>query len=193
MLEATQTASSEIVSEQSKQWEGQTVDGKYPLRQYIGGSDHSAVFLSESISANPQKVAIKLIGADEPNADIQLGRLKLAAKLSHPHLLRIVEAGSCQIDDHQLLFVAMEYADETLSQILPQRPLTQEETRELLKTTLDTLSYIHSNGFAHGHLKPGNILVAGEEIKLSSDGLCRPGAHTSSHPSPYNPPESSNE
>ena len=193
MLEATQTASGEIVFEQSKQWEGQVVNGKYPLRQYIGGSDHSAVFLSESISENPQKVAIKLIGADEPNADIQLGRLKLAAKLSHPHLLRIVEAGSCQIDDHQLLFVAMEYADETLSQILPQRSLTPAETRDLLKPTLDTLSYIHNNGFAHGHLKPANILVAGEQIKLSSDGLCRPGAHALGQPSPYDPPEVSNE
>jgi len=193
MLEATQTASGEIVFEQSKQWEGRAVNGKYPLRQYIGGSDHSAVFLSEILNENPKKVAMKLIAADERNADIQLGRLKLAAKLSHPHLLQIVEIGRCQIDDHQLLFVAMEYADETLSQILPQRALTPEETRDLLKPTLDTLSYIHNNGFAHGHLKPANILVAGEQIKLSSDGLCRPGAHSSGQPFPYDPPEVSSE
>ena len=193
MLEATQTASREIVFEQSKQWEGQVVNGTYPLRQYIGGSDHSAVFLTEILSENPQKVAIKLIAADEANADIQLGRLRLAAKLSHPHLLQIFEVGSCQLDDHQLLFVAMEYADERLSQILPQRALTPAETRELLTPTLDTLAYVHNNGFAHGHLKPANILVVGEQIKLSSDGLCRPGAPASRETSSYDPPEASNE
>lgn len=193
MLEATQTASGEIVFEQSEQWEGRVVNGTYPLRQYIGGSGHSAVFLTEILSENPQKVAIKLIAADEGNADIQLGRLRLSAKLSHPHLLQIFEVGSCQLDDHQLLFVAMEYADETLAQILPQRPLTPEETRDLLAPMLDTLTYIHNNGFAHGHLQPANILVAGEQVKLSSDGLCRPGAPASGQPTPYDPPEASNE
>jgi serine/threonine protein kinase len=193
MLEATQTASGEIVFEQSKQWEGQVVNGTYPLRQYIGGSDHSAVFLTEILSENPHKVAIKLIAADEANADIQLGRLRLSAKLSHPHLLQIFEVGRCELGDHQLLFVAMEYADENLAQILPQRPLTPQETRDLLIPTLDTLAYIHNNGFAHGRLKPTNILVAGEQIKLSSDGLCRPGALASKQPSPYDPPEASSE
>ena len=112
MLEATQTASGEIVFEQSQRWEGQIVNGTYPLRQYIGGSEHSAVFLTEILTENLQKAAIKLIAANETNADIQLGRLRLSAKLSHPHLLQIFEVGSCQIDGHHVLFVVMEYADE---------------------------------------------------------------------------------
>lgn len=193
MLEATQTASGEIVFKESKRWEGQVVNGKYPLRQYIGGTDHSAVFLTEIPGETPRKAAIKLIAADITNSDIQLGRLKFAAKLSHPHLLQIFEAGKCQLDEHHLLFIAMEHADETLSQILPQRPLTTEETRDLLTPTLDTLAFIHNNGFAHGHLRPANILVTGEQIKLSSDGLCRPGVPISSQTSPYDPPEAANE
>src|SRR5262249_10729948 len=193
MLEATQTASGEIVFEESKRWEGQVVNGKYPLRQCVGGTDHSAVFLTEIPGETPRKAAIKLIAADISNSDIQLGRLKFAAKLTHPHLLQILEVGKCQLDDHQLLFVAMEYADETLSQILPQRPLTPQETRDLLSPTLDTITFVHHNGFAHGHLKPANILVAGEQVKLSSDGLCRPGSPISGQPSPYDPPEAANE
>ena len=35
-----------------KSWEGRTVDGKFPLRQYLGGSDHSAVFLTELSGAH---------------------------------------------------------------------------------------------------------------------------------------------
>ena len=193
MLEATQTASGEIVFKESTRWEGQVVNGKYPLRQCIGCTDHSAVFLTELPGENPRKAAVKLIAADLPNSDVQLGRLKFAAKLKHPHVLEIYEVGKCELGDHQLLFIAMEYADETLAQILPQRPLTSQETRELLTPTLETLTFIHGNGFAHGHLKPANILVTGEQIKLSGDGLCRPGAPISGRPSPYDPPEAANE
>jgi hypothetical protein len=31
----------------SKQWEGRIVDGKFPLQKWLGGSEHSAVFLTE--------------------------------------------------------------------------------------------------------------------------------------------------
>ena len=44
-----------------KSWEGRVVEGKFPLRQWLGGSDHSAVFLTESANLPSQKIAIKLI------------------------------------------------------------------------------------------------------------------------------------
>ena len=46
-----------------KQWEGQIVNGTFPLRQYLGGSEHSAVFLTERRGRDPQRAAIKLIPA----------------------------------------------------------------------------------------------------------------------------------
>jgi hypothetical protein len=74
------------MTESWKNWEGQVADGQFHLRQYLGGSDHSAVFLTERES---QKAAIKFIPADPDNAETQLSRWRQAAKLSHPHLLRI--------------------------------------------------------------------------------------------------------
>ena len=96
----------------------------FPLRQYLGGSDHSAVFLTERRGREPQKAAIKLITVDPANTAAQLARWEFAAKLSHPHLLRLFETGSCQLDNVVLLYVVMEYAEENLAQILPQRALT---------------------------------------------------------------------
>ncbi len=49
--------------EEWKKWEGR-VDGKFPLRHWLGGSEHSAVFLTERPGHADQKVAIKLIAAD---------------------------------------------------------------------------------------------------------------------------------
>ena len=156
-----------------RQWEGQVVNGSFPLRQYLGGSDHSAVFVTERRGRDPQKAAIKLIAVDPANTAVQLARWEFAAKLSHPHLLRLFESGSCQIDNVVLLYLVMEYAEENLAQILPQRALTPEEIRDLLEPALDTLAFIHSKSLAHGRLKPSNIMAAGDQLKLSSDSLVR--------------------
>jgi serine/threonine protein kinase len=152
-----------------KSWAGRTVDGKFPLRQYLGGSDHSAVFLTERPGKPSSKAAIKLIAADGANVERQLSRWRDAAQLSHAHLMRIEEAGRCRIDNTQLLYVVMEYAEEDLSQILPQRPLAPAEVTDLLPPVLDALSYLHAKGFVHGRIKPSNVEAIGEQLKLSAD------------------------
>jgi TonB family protein len=147
-------------------WEGRVVAGKFPLRRWLGGSEHSAVFLTERQGQLSQKAAIKLIPADAGDADRQLARWRAAAQLSHPHLIRIFETGSCGTT---LLYVAMEYAEEDLSQILPQRPLTPAEVTDLLPPVLDALSYLHGKGLVHGCLKPSNVMAVGEQLKISAD------------------------
>jgi TonB family protein len=158
-----------------RQWQGQVVNGSFPLRQYLGGSERSAVFLTERHGREPQKAAIKLIAADPANVEIQLSRWKWAATRSHPHLLRLFEAGRCQLDNLSLLYVVMEYAEENLAQILPQRPLTPAEAREMLEPALDALAYIHGQSFVHSRLKPSNIMAVRDQLKLSSDSLLPSG------------------
>jgi len=154
-----------------KTWEGRAVDGKFPLRQWLGGSDHSAVFLTERGS---QKAAIKLIPADSADSDRVLSRWRAAAALSDPHLIRIFEAGRCAQDGKPFLYVAMECADEDLSQILPQRALTPAEVTDLLPPLLDALSYLHGKGLVHGSIKPSNVLAVGDQLKLSADPIVSP-------------------
>lgn len=154
----------------SKSWEGRVVDGKYPLRQWLGGSDHSAVFLTEFAEDKPtQRAAIKLIQVDEGSAELQLSRLQATKKLSHPHLIRTIECGLCRVDGSPFLYLLMECADDDLSQILPERPLAPSEVSDLLPPVLDALFYLHKNGFVHGRVKPSNVLAAGDQLKLSTD------------------------
>lgn len=178
------------MSEAWKQWEGQVIDGRFPLRQYLGGSDHSAVFLTEHGEREHQKAALKLIPADPASAELQLSRWKNAAQLFHPHLLRLFEMGRCQIDGVALLYLVMEYAEENLSQILSQRALNAEETRDVLVPVLDALACVHRQGFALSHLKPANIMAAADKIKLSTDGLQRTNETVRIRkPCVYDPPE----
>ncbi len=181
------------MTESWKHWEGQVVDGQFHLRQYLGGSGHSAIFLTEHGEGGTQKAAIKLIPADPDSAEVQLSRWRQAAKLAHPHLLRIFQVGRCQIGDMNLLYAVTECAQEDLSQILPRRPLSQAEARDMLAPVLDVLGYIHTAGFVHGRMKPANIMAVDDQLKISSDGLCRAGRSTAgqSKPGVYDAPESS--
>src|SRR5215469_10781005 len=155
--------------ETSRWWEGRVIEGRFPLQQWLGASDHSAVFLTEFAGQPSQKVAIKLIRVDDSECESELSRLKATRKLSHPHLIRILECGLCRIEGLPYLYAVMECADDDLSQILPQRPLEPQEVSNLLPPVLDALCYLHRNGFVHGRVKPSNVMAAGNQLKLSSD------------------------
>ena len=177
------------MTETREQWVGQSVNGKFCLRRYLGGSEHSAVFLIDYDDREPQSAVIKLIPENAPDAERQLDSWRLAATvLSHPHLIQLFQAGRCKIGDVKLVYVVMECADEDLSQIIPQRPLTDAEATDVLKPALDAIAHIHAKGSIHGRIKPANVMACGEQLKLSSDGLRRAGDPIG-NPGPYDPPE----
>jgi len=167
------------MSEAWKQWQGQVVDGKFPLRQYLGGSEYSAVFLTER-GETKQKAAIKFIQVEEAEAELQLSRWKRAAQLSHPHLLRIFDSGRCHLGDFDLLYAAMEHAEENLAQFLPQRPLTPAEARDVLAPALEALAYVHAEGLVHGRVRPSNIMAIEDCLKLSADAISSIAEHSKS-------------
>ncbi len=155
--------------------QGQIVEGRFPLIQYLGGTEHSGVFLTECADTENHRAAIKLIDAPPGNAQPQLTRWRLAARFSHPHLIRLFDAGRCTVENTPMLYVVMEYAEENLAEILTQRPLSPAETKEMLGPMLEALGYIHGKGFVHGHIQPSNIMAIGDQLKLSSDRICRVG------------------
>src|SRR3984893_14290811 len=169
------------MSETWKRWEGRTVDRRFPLQSYLGGSGHSAVFLTvtQPSGSDSEKAAIKLIPAGAVDAKQQFLRWKAASELAHPNLIRILEAGRGELDSTELLYVVMEYAEENLAQILPERALTAEETRGMLPPILRALQFEHDKGFVHGHIQPSNILAVGDQVKLSSDALSMAGERNS--------------
>ena len=178
-----------------EQFVGQVVDGNFPLLQFLGGSESAAVFLTERHDGDRiVKAAIKLIPAAPENNELQLSRWRMAAELSHPHLIRLFETGSCELGGIPLLYVVMECAEENLAQVLSSRALTPAETRAMLEPLLDVLGYVHAKGLVHGHIKPANIMAIGDELKLSSDALLRAGESAGStpdaHVDAYDPPES---
>jgi eukaryotic-like serine/threonine-protein kinase len=179
------------MSDMWKNWEGQVADHKYQLLRFLGSTDHSVVFLAEFHDPDPRQAAIKFVSADFAGREQQLETWKAAAQLTHPNLLRIYGSGSCKIDDMDLLYVATEYAEENLAQVLPHRALTAEETTEMLNAVVNALWFLHGRGLVHGHIKPSNVLASSDHLKLSSDTIVPAGEvrEMRRQRSAYDPPE----
>ena len=152
-----------------QEWENQIVDGRFRLLKYLGGSERSAVFLTERPEGDPRKTAIKIIPADPLTAEAYLARWREAASLFHPHLIQLFEMGCSALGNISCAYVVMEYAEEDLSHV--GRPLAAAEATEMLEAMLKGLSYLHNQGLAHGHLKTSNILAVADQLKMSSDSI----------------------
>src|SRR6266542_4319317 len=158
------------------EWQGMVVDGTFYLDRYLGGTEGSAVYFTDWGAEN-KPAAIKLIEADA-DAESHLSRWKLASELNHPNLLRIYQAGRCELDGVRLLYVVMEYAEENLAEILRERPLNADEAREMTSGVLEALAALHYKGLIHGQVKPSNIMASGDQLKISSDSIAHAGSRS---------------
>jgi TonB family protein len=155
-------------------WLGQVVDQRFPLLEWLGTSGESAVFLTEVAGERtdrPQKAAIKLLPADVEDAESRIAGWEAAQELSHPNLARVFHAGRCRLDTQNAIYVVTEFSDEILGEIVAIRPLSPHEAREMLAPVIEALDYLHGKGFVHGRIKPSNIMVVNDQLKISGDSL----------------------
>jgi type VI secretion system protein VasJ len=124
-------------------------------------------------------VALKTLSEDfagYPDAHALLyTEFALTARLSHRHVVRLfgfdVDAAS------QRAFITLELLNgPTLDQLLSERPegLDWDELRDLALPLLDALNYSHSRGVIHGDLKPSNVMLADDGLRLFDYGLGQP-------------------
>src|SRR6202051_1578951 len=93
-------------------WEGQVINGVFPLRRFLSGSDHSGVFLTEYQTEGLPNAALKLVPAIPILMKTSFSNGNTAPSLSHPHLIRLLDWGRCQLGQRHFLFVVMEYAEQ---------------------------------------------------------------------------------
>jgi serine/threonine protein kinase len=179
------------MSENWQRWEHEVVNGVFPLRRSVRNSGHSAVFLTEHKSKAIPEALLKLVPAIPTLKEAQLSQWSIASRLSHPCLVRLLDTGSCQLGGLSFLYVVTEYAEQTLAQILAQRVLEVEEFKKLMRPVLEGLSFLHRRQLVHGGLKPSNLLMFKERLKLASDAV-RPAGESSASLAPaseFDPPE----
>ncbi len=172
------------------EWVGRTVEGRFPLLECLGDSRTSVVFRTELPGPPAKRAAVRLVPIDGEDPQSLMKEWAAATRLSHPHLMKIYLSGQAEVDGIRLLYVVTEFAEENLAQIIPERPLSPDEVREMVPPVVDALSYLHGQGMVFGHLKPSNIMVVDNLLKLPLDSIAgRAVAKTQADPSIYDAPE----
>src|SRR5260370_22545308 len=148
------------------EYEGRTIDGTYPLTKLIRPEGRSAFFSTSN--GTGVAAVIRLIESGFEGDEI-LTRWSGVAAMTDPNLVKLKSFGHVVVDETSLVYAVMEPVEANLSEILRERRLTEQETRQIATSLLAAIEAVHSNGFVHEHVEPANVLAVGEVMKLRSD------------------------
>jgi eukaryotic-like serine/threonine-protein kinase len=153
--------------------------GEYSLQRELGRGGMGVVYLAREVQLD-RDVAIKVLPAHLARAPAARARFlreaRLAAGLSHPHIVPIHRVGEAD----GFVFLVMSFVEgETLGARLRARgPLPPAEAARVLREVAWALAYAHGRGVVHRDVKPDNILLeAGTGRALVTDfGIAQGGA-----------------
>lgn len=155
--------------------------GRYRIERLLGAGGMGLVYrardlLSEQFGDPDPYLALKILGedfTDSPDASALLyNEFALTRRLRHDNVLRPF---SFEVDTHcKRAFITMELMRGlTLDHLLCERPLglPWRELRDIALPLLDALAYAHAHGVLHGDIKPGNVMLSEEGVRLFDFGL----------------------
>lgn len=148
------------------------LEGKYILQEYVSEGTYGQVWKAIRCD-DSQTVALKIPKSQEKGDKVLMEGLKLKS-LSHPNLIQIYNMG--RVDGY--FIIEMEYFDgHPLSQELTDSGLSSLRTfqavYEMFMKILDGLEFMHNLKIAHGDLKPDNILIKENRVKITDFGTSR--------------------
>jgi hypothetical protein len=120
-------------------------------------------------------VAIKLLPSELVNAPgrrVERFRheARAIARITHPNICTLHDVG----DDGSAIFLVMEYVDgATLARRLEDGPLPLPLALRAAIQIADALDHAHRHGVVHRDLKPGNIMLTRDSVKLLDFGLAQ--------------------
>ena len=148
--------------------------GNYKLLKLLGAGAMGAVYDAHNLELD-RSVALKLLMTDgaapSPRSIQRFKReARLAARLDHPNVVRVYEAGI----DQGYHFIAMDkVAGHSLGELITLGEMTPRRAVHVMRKVCEAMAYAHEQDVIHRDLKPANILVeeASGEPRVTDFGL----------------------
>ena len=153
--------------------------GHYRILRVLGEGGMGVVYLAEQ--ARPRRlVALKALRASTTSREV-LRRFEreaeILARLQHPGIAQIYEAGAADASARQQAYFVMEYvAGLPLTEFAEVKGLSVRSRVALMLRVCEAVEHAHQRGVIHRDLKPGNILVANGVQGLAGERVTADGA-----------------
>jgi serine/threonine protein kinase/formylglycine-generating enzyme required for sulfatase activity len=154
--------------------DGSSLIPSYEIVDMIGEGGLAAVYLGRNTNTN-QTVAIKIFAPTVSDTSSTIARFmreaEAAKKLDHPNIVKANDFGSI----HGIYYLVMEYVPGlSLSQIISKMGrLEEQKALVILEQLAGALTYAWQQNIIHRDIKPGNILLDGEVLKICDLGLAK--------------------
>ena len=150
---------------------------RFVLEREIGSGGMSTVFLGrDEVLERP--VAVKLLKPEYAETDIgarfrREGRT--AARLSHPNIVQVYDAGEGTYEGRETSYIVMEYVPGgDLKDLMDRKGALSGAELARLSEASAGLAHAHDRGVIHRDIKPHNILLdENGRLKLSDFGVAR--------------------
>ena len=148
----------------------------YRVLRFVGAGGMASVFEAQrELPCGPQTVALKLLRIDVHDADERgffLREQRILARLQHPHIAQLLDAGFSQTGTP---FLALEFVTGgNLVEHCERYALSARERLALFMDASAAVEHAHRNLIVHRDLKPSNLLVSADGcVKLVDFGIAK--------------------
>jgi len=150
------------------------ISGRYRIVRHLARGGMAEVYLGQDeLLARP--VAVKVLfpelAADESFVERFRREARAAAGLNHHNIVSVYDFG----EDDGVWFIVMEYVDgRTLRDIIrADGPMEPAGAIQIGAEIAAALAAAHAQGIVHRDVKPANVLIAGETVKVTDFGIAR--------------------
>jgi len=152
---------------------GSALSARYRIERELGQGGMATVYLAEDLKHH-RKVAMKVLKPDLAatlGAERFLREIEVAARLTHPHILTLIDSGEAD----GFLYYVMPYVEgESLrARLTRQGELPVGDAVRILRDVVDALALAHSHGVVHRDIKPDNVLLMGNHAVVTDFGVAK--------------------